>query len=404
MQTNVRRFEMVEGSASKFWEVRQDGASFTVAYGKIGTAGQSKTTPCASEEAARAEVEKLVREKTKKGYQEIGAGIEKNWRPPAELGLSHVERFLNYKVTGFNPDADPDDQDEDSGRRELPALRDLDKRAFRVGIGYDNADEDFVTRLDALFADKRIGDLRALVVGPWWSEVCEEGPTALLSRLVTHGPKLGSLKGLFVGDVESEEAEISWMHQSDYTAALAALPQLEELVVRGGDGLRFEKLKHANLRSLRVQSGGLGGDTVRDIVDAELPELRVLTLWLGVDDYGGDSTVEDLAPLLSGQRFPKLEHLGLQDSENADAIAIAVAKSPLLARLSGLDLSMGTLSDVGGQALLDSPHVKGLKHLNLRYHYLSAEMVKKIRALGIEVNTTERQEADDEDRYVEVAE
>ncbi|MES2642135.1 MAG: STM4015 family protein [Myxococcota bacterium] len=404
MESSVRRFEMVEGSASKFWEVRQDGAAFTVTYGKIGTAGQSKTTPCASADAAKAEVDKLVREKTKKGYQEIGAGIEKNWRPPADLGLAHVERFLNYKVTGFNPSADPDDQDEESARRDLPALRDLDKRAFRVGISYDDSDEDFTTRLDALFADKRIGELRALVIGPWFSEVCEEGPTTLLERLITRGSKLAALKGLFVGDVESEEAEISWLHQSDYGPALAALPQLEELVVRGGEGLRFSSLRHANLRALTVQSGGLGGDTVRDIVNAELPELRVLTLWLGTDDYGGDSTVEDLAPLLSGDRFPKLEHLGLQDSENADAIAIAVAKSPLLARLSGLDLSMGTLSDAGGQALLDSPHVKGLKHLNLRYHYLSADMVKKIRALGIEVNTSERQDADGEDRYVEVAE
>ncbi|MDP2311022.1 MAG: STM4015 family protein [Pseudomonadota bacterium] len=404
MQSSVRRFEMVEGSASKFWEVRQDGASFTVVYGKIGTAGQSKTTPCASVDAAKVEVDKLVREKTKKGYQEIGAGIEKNWRPPADLGRDHVERFLNYKVTGFNPEADPEDQDEESGRREMPVLRDLDKRAFRVGISYDDAEEDFATRLDALFADKRIGDLRALVIGPWFSEVCEGGPTALFERLITHGKKLTSLKGLFVGDVESEESEISWLKQDDYGPALAALPQLEELVVRGGEGLRFSNLKHPNLRALTVQSGGLPGETVRDIVNADLPELRVLTLWLGVDDYGGDSTLEDLAPLLAGDRFPKLEHLGLQDSENADAIAIAVAKSPLLARLSGLDLSMGTLTDVGGQALLDSPHVRTLKHLNLRYHFLSADMVKKIRALGIEVNTAERQESDDEDRYVEVAE
>ncbi|MDP2315496.1 MAG: STM4015 family protein [Pseudomonadota bacterium] len=405
MQSSVRRFEMVEGSASKFWEVGQDGASFTVVYGRIGTAGQSKTTACASPEAARAEVDKLVREKTKKGYQELGVA-EKNWRPPAHVDTgSHIERFLNYKVAGFNPDADPEDVDEESGRREFPTLRDLDKRVFRVGIqSYEDAEEDFATRLDALLADKRVGELRGLVIGGWFSEVCEAGPTVLCERLIANASKLRALRGLFVGDIIQEECEISWLHQSDYAPVLRALPQLEELVVRGGEGLRFEGLAHPNLRSLTVQTGGLSGATVRDIVAADLPELRVLTLWLGTDDYGGDATVADFAPLLAGDRFPKLEHLGLQDSENADDIAVAIAKSPLLARLSGLDLSMGTLSDIGGQALLDSPHLRGLKHLNLRYHYLSADMVKKIRALGIEVNAGDRQEGDEDDRYVEVSE
>ena len=176
-------------------------------------------------------------------------------------------------------------------------------------------------------------------------------------------------------------------------------------MVSGGNGLRFTKLKHAGLRTLTVQSGGLSSQTVCDVVSADLPALRTLTLWLGVDEYGGNSTVADLKPLLDGKRFPALEHLGLQDSDNADAIAQAVAQSPLLARLKGLDLSMGTLSDKGAQALLDAPAVRTLKHLNLRYNYLSVEMAKKIRALGIEVNVSERRDGEDaDDRYAEVTE
>jgi hypothetical protein len=31
---------------------------------------------------------------------------------------------------------------------------------------------------------------------------------------------------------------------------------------------------------------------------------------LGTDDYGGDATVEDLAPILAGNLFPKLTYLG----------------------------------------------------------------------------------------------
>jgi hypothetical protein len=227
-------------------------------------------------------------------------------------------------------------------------------------------------------------------------------------RLIRHGASLRSLEGLFLGDVIQEEAEISWLQQGDVAPVVHALPALEELVVRGGEGLRFQGLSHPTLTSLTVQTGGLPAAALRDILDAELPALRRLTLWLGVDSYGGDSSVADLAPLLAGDRFPRLEHLGLQDSEQADEIAAAVAASPLLARLKGLDLSMGTLGDAGAEALLGNPSVRFLKHLNLRHHYMSPAMTAQLRNLGIDVNVSDRQEpyGDDEgdDRYVEVSE
>ena len=69
----MRRFEFVEGSSSKFWQIALDGASFTVQWGKIGTAGQSQVKEFASAAAAQAEHDKLVKEKTKKGYAEVGA-------------------------------------------------------------------------------------------------------------------------------------------------------------------------------------------------------------------------------------------------------------------------------------------------------------------------------------------
>lgn len=400
-----RRLEMVEGSSSKFWEVSVEGSSFTVTYGRIGAPGTSKTTACASPEAARAEADKLIREKTKKGYSEPGSSVV-SWRPPTHIPTDqHPERFLNYKVTGFDPDADGQG---DGERRDLPALRELDKRAFRIGITYDDDPEAFDARLEALLADPKVDQLRALLVGNWFADVCEEGPVAVLEQLRRRGNALASLKGLFVGDIIQEECEISWIHQGDYGLMLRALPQLEELVVRGGDGLRFEGLEHPQLRSLTVQTGGLSSNAVRDIASAKLPSLRTLTLWLGVADYGGDSSVDDLAPFLAGDRFPQLEHLGLQNSEHADEIAHAVARSPVLGRLRGLDLSMGTLTDDGARALIAAPGVRTLKHLNVRHHFLSADTVKQLKALGIEVNASDRQEADEHGgqtyRYPEVTE
>lgn len=66
-----RRFEFDDGSSQKFWSVAQDGASFTVTYGRIGTNGQSKRKDVASEAVAAAEVAKLVAEKVGKGYAEV---------------------------------------------------------------------------------------------------------------------------------------------------------------------------------------------------------------------------------------------------------------------------------------------------------------------------------------------
>jgi predicted DNA-binding WGR domain protein len=67
----ARYFEFVEGSSSKFWEIILDGTSFTTRYGKIGTDGQQSMKEYDSEEKAQKEYDKLVAEKTKKGYVEL---------------------------------------------------------------------------------------------------------------------------------------------------------------------------------------------------------------------------------------------------------------------------------------------------------------------------------------------
>lgn len=68
----MKRFELVEGTSSKFWELALDGADVTVRFGRIGTNGQTKTKTHASAEAARKDHDKLVKEKTSGGYSEVG--------------------------------------------------------------------------------------------------------------------------------------------------------------------------------------------------------------------------------------------------------------------------------------------------------------------------------------------
>jgi DNA ligase-1 len=69
-----RRFELVDGTSSKFWEVEVRGAEMIVRFGRIGTAGQTKPKTFASGEAAGREAATLVAEKLGKGYREVAPG------------------------------------------------------------------------------------------------------------------------------------------------------------------------------------------------------------------------------------------------------------------------------------------------------------------------------------------
>ncbi|MGV1953624.1 WGR and DUF4132 domain-containing protein [Agrobacterium vitis] len=70
----MERYELVEGTSSKFWQVSLDGTTLTVTYGRIGTQGQTKEKEFDSVDAATKEKNKLVKEKTGKGYVLSGSG------------------------------------------------------------------------------------------------------------------------------------------------------------------------------------------------------------------------------------------------------------------------------------------------------------------------------------------
>jgi predicted DNA-binding WGR domain protein len=65
-----RYFEFQDKDSSKFWEITVTGKSVTVHYGKIGTAGQNTIKLLSTPAEANAHGEKVIGEKTKKGYKE----------------------------------------------------------------------------------------------------------------------------------------------------------------------------------------------------------------------------------------------------------------------------------------------------------------------------------------------
>ena len=63
----ARRFELVEGSSSKFWEVARDGCAVTVRYGRIGGEGRPRPRNSPTKSGA-SHAEGLIAEKVGKGY------------------------------------------------------------------------------------------------------------------------------------------------------------------------------------------------------------------------------------------------------------------------------------------------------------------------------------------------
>lgn len=287
-----------------------------------------------------------------------------------------------------------------------------------IGIGKQSVvyklrktwDDEAVT-VEALIAqfcaEPNAAEVTELVIGVWDLESGSSDKT--VATLVEHADKLPNLKALYFGDIDSEESELSWIENSNIRPILEAFPQLEHFQVKGGNKLSFGKnYQSENLKSLIVETGGMDANILEELATAQLPNLELLELWLGTEDYGWNGSIEQVKPFLSKDLFPNLHFLGLKNSEISDEIATALIGANILDIVTTLDLSMGTLSDKGGAALLENEAIHELNYLNLRHHYLSNDMMKKLEDLGIKINLNGQEKDDEYDgvsyRYVEIGE
>lgn len=416
-----REFHFVSGGSSKFWAIEMKGTAFDVTFGKIGTPGTTQTKSFADAAAATKAYDKLVTEKTSKGYVEVGGGSSKPAKAAkgtaaATAGSAPAKGAKAAKETGpaplnelyFNTTQSPSDFGGMAtfiGQKVvlIKSPKSLKKASgkvvykFRVSWEDEDADEnpnvyrDLLTQY--LESDAPL-TAEGLILGNWSLEGVDP-VEPYVKLLVQHKDRLPELRALFLGDIDRDESEVSWINQTDVGPILKAFPKLELLRVRGSQGLQFKSAKHDTLRALAVESGGLPKEVVAQIVKAKFPNLEYLELWLGTSSYGGNAKVNDLLPILKGTAFPKLKHLGLRNAEIADDIAGVIVSAPILKQLENLDLSLGTLSDTGGQALLKLPAGLKLKRINLQHHFLTSPTMKLLKKLPYTVNLAEQMEAED---------
>lgn len=260
---------------------------------------------------------------------------------------------------------------------------------------YESGNKSAGTLMEDILADPELKKLTELVIGDWggaWEEDCQ----AIIDGIVEHADRFAHIERLFIGDMDYESCEVSWIMQGDYSRLWAALPNLKALTIKGSTDLVLGEIRHEHLEELTIICGGLPEEVLMSIQEAHLPNLKKLLLYLGVEEYGFDGDPERIRTFLKKSDFPKLQYLGLTDSEIQDELTKIVLDSKYISQIKALDLSMGSLTDQGGGLLLEKiPSYKNIEILDVHYHYMSDEMVRKLEDLSrlhIAVDASERNE------------
>lgn len=200
------------------------------------------------------------------------------------------------------------------------------------------------------------------------------------------------------------------------------LPELEavELQCVGGS---FERVRFAKLRRLELRFANASNNDLEAVRSSELPALEQLSIWLGgtshctlddvyapdeIDDWdeyeandhplryperynssaldemsvysaSGEVSVDALTEFCRATWPASLTRLGIQSALWTDAALTAVLSSPLVERLTHLDLSGGSIGNK--QVGVITRHAKQLAHLerlDLRRNNLGAKQVGEI--------------------------
>jgi uncharacterized protein (TIGR02996 family) len=273
---------------------------------------------------------------------------------------------------------------------------------IKLWIDYDHKDTDISKPLAYALAHPSGKFLRQLDLGLPNAE--GSGDYSACIKAIAKQGGIPSLRSLTIGDFEyPEESEISWVTVGNVGKLWALLPRVETVVLRGA-GIVLGELASTSLRSLSLQTGGLPHKAATALAEAKLPALEELSIWFGTTYYGGSCRGRQIPEILANKSFKRLRVLALANADFADEIAGEVARTKLPRSLERLDLSMGTMSDVGGQALLDAAAKLADVELQLDGNYLSTGMCKRLREALPKCVPGKQRRGDDDSRYVTVGE
>ncbi len=442
----MRRYEFVEGSSKKFWEIELEGESFTARWGRIGTDGQEKTQDFESAAEARKAHDKLIAEKEKKGYRLVG-GDDPNARPltakvPTNPTLLDSVRAKPDDAAGWQVFADwlleqgekwgevigaaargkPDTKQQQAVQAALLGDAEADvtwKHGVIDEFSFAPDEPDDESPMEAIV--ERVLKhpaghfVRSLSLGLPPHEDTEWHMEGLGKAIAAAGP-LPRLEVLDLSEPSEHMDQESWRRVGDLRGIWEAAPNLKVLKLRGSSGsddgtpIKLAPIDAPHLETLIIFSGGLDAAAPKEIGAAKLPALTHLELMFGSDNYGCNCTMDSLKGILSGKGLPKLKVLGLKNSEWEEELIEAIATSAILPKLEVLDLSMGVLWKEGSAAIIKhAEKFEHLKKLILDDNYFDDAQIAAIQKVLKNAQLGEQKELDEPDaeepyRYTSIAE
>ena len=232
----MRRFEYTDDKSAKFWEIEQSGTDLNIRWGRIGTAGQSQTKNFADAAKAGAAMQKLITEKTGKGYAETGAaagaaiGTAPAKATPAKTAPATAARAVAAPAT---EDAAPPAADDAPSAAAQPAApsEDIDRqieRAFEA-IRAQIADGTLTEASDALTPAKirrahGIGELAAAQVARYladtrliwsWTSTLNRDAKEIAIAMGRERDAVAGRAPVAAGSVPAAGAVPPWLTQGD---------------------------------------------------------------------------------------------------------------------------------------------------------------------------------------------
>ena len=431
----MREFKYSDDKSYKFWKIDLEGSTYTVRFGRIGTKGQTKTKEYPSPEAAQQAYDKIIAEKLREGY------VETTSPTPAARTENVLERALlddpddlaahSAYADWLGQQGDPRGEFiqvqlalEDPARpaHERKALQErerallaaharewlgglgdflvgqqgVDKRAVKNQGGYQFQfargwlDSIRVPELSVAFARALVRApqarlLRRLIIeGELFEEAGDYEP-GLDSPRGTDHPSVHVLLGCpFLTNVrvfhlgEPMEGEYSNCHTSGESAAelVARMGRLEELYLLAHrvDMAHLFALK--SLTNLRVLQIYHNYHYPLEILAANptfqnLTHLLLYPHALEPDDDDAYITLDGVRAVVHSPHLPKLTHLQLRLSNLGDEGCEEIVRSGILKRLKTLDLMHGSISDRGAESLAGCPDLRNLELLDVSYNRLT---------------------------------
>lgn len=412
----MRQFEYSDAKSHKFWNIEVTGTSYTVNYGKIGTTGQTKTKEFGTEEKCQAEADKLIREKTGKGYVEIGLATVTSDREAIEASLR----------------ADPDDRTGFAAYADLLQEQGDDARAEFIRVQLELEDESLPkpkrTKLqkrekELLKAHQRewLGEFAPFILDQEISDYARKNPEYTSFPLWKHG----CLMGFHLYQMSSEMAralnrsadqfpllrelqiyESRYEEEGEFESGPDIPADMEVLYPGMAILARFPLWKQirvlllGNLDDLNQEyhschtEGSFAHQYVKQMPDVEelhllchetnttnlfglpMPKLRVLNVY-HIHQF-------PLAKLAKNASLTNLERLGcfprpddgeFDEDETTPSLADlrALGKSKTLTSLKHLQLRKCQFGNQGVKAIIDSGLLGRLKTLDLRFGAVTDE-------------------------------